>query len=46
MHKNRMKGKERLCRICCEKRETIEHMWNECCEMRKQDKTKKNTEKR
>ncbi|KAJ3622145.1 hypothetical protein MTP99_002670 [Tenebrio molitor] len=25
---------ERMCRMCYEKRETIEHMWNGCSEMR------------
>jgi hypothetical protein len=30
----RMEGEERRCRMCYEKRETIEHMWNGCSEMR------------
>jgi hypothetical protein len=34
--KNRywMDGEERRCRMCYEERETIEHMWNGCSEMR------------
>jgi hypothetical protein len=32
-----MEGKERRCRMCYEKRETIEHMWNRCCEMRERE---------
>ncbi|KAJ3636810.1 hypothetical protein MTP99_000320 [Tenebrio molitor] len=32
-----MEGKERRCRMCYEKRETIEHMWNGCCEMRERE---------
>jgi hypothetical protein len=30
---NRTEKEERRCRMCYEKRETIEHMWNECSEM-------------
>jgi hypothetical protein len=29
-----MEGEERRCRLCYEKRETIEHMWNRCSEIR------------
>jgi hypothetical protein len=29
-----MEGEERRCRLCYEKRETIEHMWNGCSEVR------------
>jgi hypothetical protein len=29
-----MEGEERRCRMCYEKTETIEHMWNGCSEMR------------
>jgi hypothetical protein len=32
----RTEGKER--RMCCEERETIEHMWNGCSEMREREK--------
>jgi hypothetical protein len=30
-----MEGEERRCRMCNEERETMEHMWNGCSEMRK-----------
>jgi hypothetical protein len=30
----RTEREERRCRMCYEKRETIEHMWNGCSEMR------------
>jgi hypothetical protein len=29
-----MEGEERRCRVYYEERKTIEHMWNECNEMR------------
>jgi hypothetical protein len=28
---------ERKCRMCYEERETIEHMWNRCSEMREKE---------
>jgi hypothetical protein len=30
-------GEERRCRMCCEERETIEHMWSGCGEMRERE---------
>jgi hypothetical protein len=33
-----MKGVERRCRMCCEERETIEHMWNGYSEMRDRER--------
>ncbi|KAH0816269.1 hypothetical protein GEV33_006522 [Tenebrio molitor] len=30
-------GEERRCRMCCEERETIEHMWSRCGEMRERE---------
>jgi hypothetical protein len=32
-----MEGEERRCRMCYEERETIEHMWNGCGEMREKE---------
>jgi hypothetical protein len=31
-------GEERRCRMCYEERETIEHMWNGCSEMRESER--------
>jgi hypothetical protein len=42
-----MEGEERRCRMCYEERKTIEHMWNECNEMREREEEKgtgRNTE--
>jgi hypothetical protein len=33
-----MGGKERSCRMCNEERETMEHMWNGCSEMRDKER--------
>jgi hypothetical protein len=33
-----MEGGQRRCRMCYEERETIEHMWNGCSEMREKEK--------
>jgi hypothetical protein len=33
-----MKGEERRCRMCYEERETIEHMWNGCNEIRERER--------
>ncbi|KAJ3633074.1 hypothetical protein MTP99_010046 [Tenebrio molitor] len=33
-----MEGEERRCRMCYEERETIEHMWNGCSEMRETER--------
>jgi hypothetical protein len=33
-----IEGKERGCRMCYEERETIEHMWNGCSEMRERER--------
>jgi hypothetical protein len=33
-----IEGKERGCRMCDEERETIEHMWNGCSEMRERER--------
>jgi hypothetical protein len=33
-----MEGEERRCRMCYEERETIEHMWNGCSEMRERER--------
>jgi hypothetical protein len=30
-------GEERRCKMCCGERETTEHMWNVCSEMREKD---------
>jgi hypothetical protein len=35
-----VEGEERRCRMCYEERETIEHMWNGCREMRKKERKK------
>jgi hypothetical protein len=35
--RDKRKGDERRCRMCYEERETIEHMWNRCSEMRETD---------
>jgi hypothetical protein len=32
-----MEGEKRRCRMCYEERETIEHMWNGCSEMREME---------
>jgi hypothetical protein len=32
-----MEGEERRCRMCIEERETIEHMWKGCSEMRERE---------
>jgi hypothetical protein len=37
----RTEGEERRCRMCYEKRETIEHMWNGCSEMRERGRERK-----
>jgi hypothetical protein len=39
-----MEGEERRCRMCYEERETIEHMWNGCSEMRER-RRERNAEK-
>jgi hypothetical protein len=31
-------GEERRCRMCYEERETTEHMWNGCSEMRERER--------
>jgi hypothetical protein len=31
-------GEERRCSMCCEERETIEHMWKGCSEMRERER--------
>jgi hypothetical protein len=33
-----MEEEERRCKMCYEERETIEHMWNGCSEMRKRER--------
>jgi hypothetical protein len=33
-----MEGEETRCRMCYEERETIEHIWNGCCEMRERER--------
>jgi hypothetical protein len=45
---NRIEGEERRCRKSYEERETIEHMWNECSEMRERGRERNggNTERR
>jgi hypothetical protein len=35
-----MEGEERRYRMCNEERETIEHMWNRCSEMRERGREK------
>jgi hypothetical protein len=39
-----MEGEERRCRMCYEERKTIEHMWNECNEMRERERKRKERE--
>jgi hypothetical protein len=40
-----MGGEERRCRMCYEKKETIEHRWNGCSDMREGEKgTGRNSE--
>jgi hypothetical protein len=36
-----MEEGQRRCRICYEERETIEHMWNGCSEMREKERTER-----
>jgi hypothetical protein len=45
---NRMEGEERKCRKSYEERETIEHMWNGCSEMKERGRERNggNTERR
>jgi hypothetical protein len=31
-------GEQRRCRMCYEERDTIEHMWNGCSEMRERER--------
>jgi hypothetical protein len=33
-----MEGEQRRCRMCYEERETIQHMWNGCSDMRKKER--------
>jgi hypothetical protein len=33
-----MEAGQRRCRMCYEERETIEHMWNGCSEMREKER--------
>jgi tRNA A37 N6-isopentenylltransferase MiaA len=35
-----MEGEERRCRICCDEKETTEHMWNGCREMKERERKK------
>jgi hypothetical protein len=39
-----MEGEERSYRMCYEERETTEHMWNGCGEMREEKETGRNAE--
>jgi hypothetical protein len=36
-----MEAGQRRCRMCYEERETIEHMWNGCSEMREKERTER-----
>jgi hypothetical protein len=36
-----MEEGQRRCRMCYEERETIEHMWNGCSEMREKERTER-----
>jgi hypothetical protein len=31
------RGEERRCRMCCEERRTVEHMWNGCSDIRERE---------
>jgi hypothetical protein len=35
---NQKRGERKKCRMCYEERETIEHVWNECSEMRERER--------